>query len=94
MFGYCEKKKAMVNKYLINNRFLQRDFDMQNILQKVHIHVPFHYLPQFQETVLQKQMNLEIHFSHNDLNKLDNDQCRQTAEFLTNHGIKITLIPR
>lgn len=64
---------------------------MQNILEKVHVHLPFHYLPQFQEVVLQKKMNLEIYFSHRDLDKLDNAQCRQTADLLTDSGLKVTL---
>ena len=63
---------------------------MQDILKKVHVHMPFHYLYEFQEMVLQKKMNLEIYFSHDALNKLDTAKCQQTAELLTNSGCKIT----
>jgi sugar phosphate isomerase/epimerase len=63
---------------------------MQDILKKVHVHMPFHYLAQFQETVLQKKMNLEIYFSYNVLNELDITKCRQTAELLAAAGVKVT----
>ncbi len=62
---------------------------MQNILKQVHVHMPFHYLAQFQEMVLQKKMNLEIYFSHYALNQLDKAKCRQTAELLSNAGCKV-----
>ncbi|MEN6353799.1 MAG: hypothetical protein ABFD02_10125, partial [Bacteroidales bacterium] len=63
---------------------------MQDILKKVHVHMPFGLLDQYQETILQKKMNLEIYFSHDVLNKLDIAQCRQTAKLLTDSGIKVT----
>lgn len=63
---------------------------MQDILKKVHVHMPFDLLAQFQEMVLQKKINLEIYFSHKVLNKLDITQCRQTAKLLTDSGIKVT----
>ncbi len=65
-------------------------FVMQDILKKVHVHMPFHYLAEFQEMVLQKKMNLEIYFSHDMLDKLDKAKCRQTAELLINSGCKVT----
>ncbi len=63
---------------------------MQDILKNVHVHMPFDHLPEYQEMVLQKKMNLEIYFSHYALNKLDEKQCRQTAELLISSGIKVT----
>jgi sugar phosphate isomerase/epimerase len=62
---------------------------MQDILKKVHIHMPFDLLPQFQEMLLQKKMNLEIYFSHTTLNKLDITDCRQTAKLFIDAGIKV-----
>jgi sugar phosphate isomerase/epimerase len=63
---------------------------MLNILRKIHIHLPFDYLPKYGEMVLQNKMNLEIYFSHNVLDNLNKKECRQTAELLINSGIKIT----
>ncbi|MEN6621746.1 MAG: sugar phosphate isomerase/epimerase family protein [Smithella sp.] len=63
---------------------------MQNILKKVHIHMPFDLLPHYQEMIIQKSMNLEIYFSHGMLNKLDIAQCQNTAKLLIDSGIKIT----
>jgi sugar phosphate isomerase/epimerase len=63
---------------------------MQDILKKVHVHMPFDLLAQYQEIALQKKMNLEIYFSHSTLNKLDINKCRQTAKLLTDAGSKVT----
>jgi sugar phosphate isomerase/epimerase len=63
---------------------------MQDILKKVHVHMPFDLLPQFQEMVILKKINLEIYFSHTVLDKLDITKCRETAKLLTDSGIKIT----
>jgi sugar phosphate isomerase/epimerase len=70
--------------------FHSRDSVMQDILKKVHVHMPFHLLPQYRQMILQEKMNLEIYFSHLALNKLDKAQCRQTAELLKNSGLKVT----
>lgn len=80
----------MVNEHFSTNQFLYRDYFMQDILEKVHVHMPFDFLPQFQEVVIQKKMNLEIYFSYSALNKLDNIKCRQTAKLLTDSGLKVT----
>ncbi len=63
---------------------------MQDILEKVHIHMPFDLLPCYQEMIIQKKMNLEIYFSHGVLNTLDIARCRNTAKLLIDFGIKIT----
>jgi sugar phosphate isomerase/epimerase len=63
---------------------------MQDILKIVHVHMPFDLLPQFQEMVLQKRINLEIYFGHIALDKLDITKCRETAKLLIDSGIKIT----
>ncbi len=63
---------------------------MQDILKKVHIHMPFGLLAQYQETILQKKMNLEIYFSHDVLNKVDIAKYRQTAKLFADSGLKIT----
>lgn len=63
---------------------------MQDILRKVHVHMPYHYLPQFQEMILRNRLNLEIYFSHFVLDSLDKAKCRQTAKLLADSGIKVT----
>lgn len=63
---------------------------MQDVLRQVHVHIPFDFLPRFQEVVLREKMNLEIYFSYSVLNNLDENKCRQTAEMLADSGIKIT----
>jgi sugar phosphate isomerase/epimerase len=65
-------------------------FIMQYILKKVHAHMPFDLLIQFQELIFQKRMNLEIYFSHYVLDKLDITGCRQTAKLLIESGINVT----
>lgn len=65
-------------------------FVMKDILEKVHIHMPFDLLPRYQEMIIQKKMNLEIYFSHGMLNILNITQCRNTAKLLINSGIKLT----
>ncbi|PKN76525.1 MAG: hypothetical protein CVU52_04365 [Deltaproteobacteria bacterium HGW-Deltaproteobacteria-10] len=90
-FDCCEKMRAMINHCAhYANSLTIKAFVMQDILNKVHVHMPFHYLTQFQEMILQKKMNLEIYFGHDTLNKLDKAKCRQTAELLTNSGVKFT----
>lgn len=63
---------------------------MQDILRQVHVHMPFDFLPRFQEVVLRKKMNLEIYFSCHTLDNLDENKCRQTAGLLNDYGIKTT----
>ena len=64
---------------------------MQDVLKKVHVHIPFHYLPEFQALVLQKQMNLEIYFNSDALNQLNKSECRKTAELLNSASCKVNL---
>ena len=44
---------------------------MQDILSKVHAHMPYHLLPKYLEMILQKKLNTEIYFSHYALQNLD-----------------------
>jgi len=53
---------------------------MQNIVSKIHVHMPFHLLPKYLEMVLQRKLNLEIYFSHYALQNLDKTKCIETAK--------------
>ena len=55
---------------------------MQDIVSKVHAHMPFHLLAKYLEMVLQRKLNLEIYFSHYALQNLDKTKCMETAKFL------------
>ena len=63
---------------------------MQDILNKVHAHMPFHLLPEYLEMILEKKLNLEIYFSHYALQKLDKQQCLESAKTLADAGLKVT----
>jgi sugar phosphate isomerase/epimerase len=63
---------------------------MQDILSKVHAHMPFHLLPKYLEMILQKKLNLEIYFHHWALQDLDRAQCMETAKLLADAGLRIT----
>jgi sugar phosphate isomerase/epimerase len=63
---------------------------MQDILSKVHVHMPFHLLPEYQEMILQKNLNLEIYFNHLVLQSLDKSLCLEKAKILADAGLKIT----
>ena len=62
---------------------------MQDIVSKIHGHMPYHLLPQYQEMILRKRLNLEIYFNHQVLQSLDKSQCRKTAKILADAGLKI-----
>lgn len=63
---------------------------MQKILTKVHVHMPYHYFPEYRKMILQYKMNLEIFFSHAALQELNMSACKETAQILKDAGIKIT----
>jgi sugar phosphate isomerase/epimerase len=63
---------------------------MQDILSKVQVHIPFHLMPQYQETILQEKLNPEIYFSHYALKNLDKSKCIETAKLFAGAGLKIT----
>ncbi|MEN6374216.1 MAG: sugar phosphate isomerase/epimerase [Smithella sp.] len=63
---------------------------MQDILEKVHVHMPFNLLAKYQEMIFAKRMNLEIYFSHDVLNKVDIAKYRQAAKLFADSGLKIT----
>ena len=63
---------------------------MQDILKKVHVHMPFHLLPEYLDMVLQRKLNLEIYFSHYALNNLDKKKSIETAKRIAGAGLKIT----
>lgn len=63
---------------------------MQDIIKKVHAHMPYHLLPQYLPMILTQKLNLEIYFSHHVLRSLDQNECRQTAAKLKDAGLKVT----
>jgi sugar phosphate isomerase/epimerase len=63
---------------------------MQEILKKVHVHMPFDLFSEYRQLILKEKLNLEIYFSHTTLNKLDPIKCRQTAALLADAGVKVT----
>jgi sugar phosphate isomerase/epimerase len=63
---------------------------MLDILSKVHVHIPFHLLPQYQETFLRQKFNPEIYFSYYALRNLDKSQCMDTAKLFSDAGLKVT----
>jgi len=63
---------------------------MQDIVSKVHVHMPYHLLPKYLEMILQQKLNLEIYFSHYSLQILDKTKCMETAKLLADAGLKIT----
>ena len=63
---------------------------MQDIVSKVHAHMPYHLLPKHLEMILQRKLNLEIYFHHWVLQSLDKSQCIETAKILADTGLKIT----
>ncbi len=63
---------------------------MLDIINKVHVHMPFHLLPQYQGFILQQKLNPEIYFSHYALQNIDRAICVETAELFSSAGLKIT----
>ena len=61
---------------------------MLDILSKVQVHMPFHLLPQYQETILHQKLNLEIYFSHYALQNMDKSNCIETAKVLVDCKFK------
>lgn len=63
---------------------------MQDILRKIQVHMPFHLLPQYLETIIQQKLNPEIYFSQYALKNLDKTKCIETAKLFAGAGLKIT----
>jgi len=63
---------------------------MLDIIKKVHAHMPYHLLSQYLPMILERNLNLEIYFSHYVLQSLDRNKCRETAAKLKDAGLKVT----
>ena len=63
---------------------------MQDVLKKVHAHMPYHLLPTYLEMIVQQKLNLEIYFSHYVLQNLDKKKCAEEAKILAQNGLKVT----
>jgi sugar phosphate isomerase/epimerase len=62
---------------------------MQDIISKVHVHMPFHLFPEYKEMILQNRLNLEIYFNHAVLQSMNKKRCRETARIIADAGLKI-----
>jgi sugar phosphate isomerase/epimerase len=63
---------------------------MQDILRKVHAHMPYHLLPKYLEMIVPQKLNLEIYFSHYVLQNLDKKKCAEEGKILADTGLKVT----
>lgn len=63
---------------------------MQDILPRVHAHMPYHLIGRYLPMILEHRLNLEIYFHHWVLASLDHDQCRKTADRIKDAGLKVT----
>ena len=63
---------------------------MQDILKRVHVHVPYHLLADYLEMIVQQKLNLEIYFNHHSLQNLDKKKCTEKAKILADAGLKVT----
>ena len=63
---------------------------MQEILKKVHIHLPFDLIPKYQDAILKEKMNLEIYFSPLVLDNMNEEKCRQAAKLVAHAAVKVT----
>ena len=79
----------MVTICIVEMKNQLKGLPMQDIVSKVHGHMPFHRLPEFQEMILRKRLNLELYFDHSALQSLDKSRCRKTAKILADAGLKI-----
>lgn len=63
---------------------------MQDILKKVHAHMPYHLLDRYLPMILERRLNLEIYFHHWALASLDREECRRAAGRIREAGLKVT----
>jgi sugar phosphate isomerase/epimerase len=63
---------------------------MQEILKKVHVHMPFDLLPKYQDAILKEKMNLEIYFSPSVMDSMNEEACRQAAKLVARASVKVT----
>ncbi len=63
---------------------------MNNVVKRVHAHMPYHLIPGYLPMILEKKINLEIYFNHHALQSLDKDQCAETARVIMDAGLKVT----
>lgn len=83
----CEKKMPVVNERVC---IFRKGLNMQSIIQKVHVHMPYHLLPRYLPMILEHRLNLELYFNHHTLSSIDRDDCLRTAELLKDGGLKFT----
>ena len=70
---------------------LSFDDNMLRMLRRVHVNMPWNYLPQYLEMVLQLSMNVEIGFEANELDSVTREEMRTVAARLQENGCGVTL---
>ncbi|HQK99383.1 MAG TPA: sugar phosphate isomerase/epimerase family protein [Smithellaceae bacterium] len=63
---------------------------MQDIFNRIHAHMPYRLLPQYFPMLLEHRINPEIYFSHDVLDRLDEEQCKKDAARLADAGLNVT----
>ena len=63
---------------------------MQDIVKRVHAHMPYQLLPTYLAMIVQQKLNLEIYFNYSALQKLDKKKCVEEAKILADTGLKVT----
>ncbi|MBN1474421.1 MAG: sugar phosphate isomerase/epimerase [Syntrophaceae bacterium] len=63
---------------------------MQEVISKVQVHIPYHFLPQYQAEIIKHKLNPEIYFSQYALKDMDMEKCSQTATLMRNAGLNVT----
>jgi len=65
--------------------------DTLTIMRLVHINVPWKFLPDYIDMVLQYQMNIEIGFAAEELDRVSRSEFKATAALLHQRGCAISL---
>lgn len=63
---------------------------MQDIIKKVHAHMPYHLLPGYMEMIVRQKLNLEIYFNCSALQNMNKKKCAEEAGILADAGLKVT----
>jgi sugar phosphate isomerase/epimerase len=71
--------------------YLTLDESMLSMLGRVHVNMPWKFLPRYIEPVLQLGMNVEIGFEAEELDRISRSEARAIAERLQKRGCRTTL---
>lgn len=65
--------------------------DLLSVLRHVHVNVPWKYVPRYLEFILATQMNVEIGFEAEELDKVSRSEAQAVAGQLQEKGCRISL---